>query len=175
MTEFDLVSTGSAPVTRHRDSTFSPDSVVVGRSRRMRAVFDFLRVIEGSESNVLIIGETGTGKEVVARLIHHRSERRRGPFIAVGCAILTESLIETELFGHEHGAFTGAIRDRAGRFEMAHGGTIFLDDVDDVPPAVQVKLLRVIQERIVERVGGTRPIPVDVRVITGSKRSLQHL
>jgi two-component system, NtrC family, response regulator HydG len=175
VTEFDLVSTGSAPVTRHRDSTFSPDSVVVGRSRRMRAVFDFLRVIEGSESNVLIIGETGTGKEVVARLIHHRSERRRGPFVAVGCAILTESLIETELFGHEHGAFTGAIRDRAGRFEMAHGGTIFLDDVDDVPPAVQVKLLRVIQERIVERVGGTRPIPVDVRVITGSKRSLRRM
>ena len=141
----------------------------------MRAVFDFLRVIEGSESNVLILGETGTGKEVIARLIHHRSARRRGPFVAVGCAILTESLIESELFGHEHGAFTGAIRDRAGRFELAHGGTIFLDDVDDVPPAVQVKLLRVIQERVVERVGGTRPIPVDVRVMTGSKRSLRRM
>jgi transcriptional regulator with GAF, ATPase, and Fis domain len=159
----------------HRHGAFSPDSIVVGKSWRMRAVFDFLRVIEGSESNVLIIGETGTGKEVIARLIHHRSPRRRGPFVAVGCAILTESLIETELFGHEHGAFTGAIRDRAGRFEMAHGGTIFLDDVDDVPPAVQVKLLRVIQERVVERVGGTRSIPVDVRVITGSKRSLRRM
>ena len=141
----------------------------------MRAVFDFLRVIEDSESNVLIIGETGTGKEVIARLIHHRSARRSGPFVAVGCAILTESLIESELFGHEHGAFTGAIRDRAGRFEMAQGGTIFLDDVDDVPPAVQVKLLRVVQERVVERVGGTRPIPVDVRVISGSKRSLRRM
>ena len=141
----------------------------------MRAVFDFLRVIEGSESNVLITGETGTGKEIVARFIHHKSGRRRGPFVAVGCAILTESLIESELFGHEHGAFTGAIRDRPGRFEMANGGTIFLDDIDDVPPAVQVKLLRVLQERVVERVGATRGIPVDVRIITGSKRSLRRM
>ena len=124
----------------------------------MRAVFDFLRVI-AQRDNVLIIGETGTGKEIVARFIHHKSGRRRGPFVAVGCAILTESLIESELFGHEHGAFTGAIRDRPGRFEMASGGTIFLDDIDDVPPAVQVKLLRVIQERAVERVGGTRGFP----------------
>ena len=175
MTELDTVPLAAARHLGHRDTAFSPDSIVVGKSWRMRAVFDFLRVIEGSESNVLIIGETGTGKEVVARLIHHRSPRRRGPFVAVGCAILTESLIETELFGHEHGAFTGAIRDRAGRFEMAHGGTIFLDDVDDVPPAVQVKLLRVVQERVVERVGGTRSIPVDVRVITGSKRSLRRM
>ncbi len=161
--------------TGHGDTPFLPDSVVVGKSRRMRAVFEFLRVIEGSESNVLIIGETGTGKEVIARLVHYRSPRRRGPFVAVGCAILTESLIESELFGHEHGAFTGAIRDRAGRFEMAHGGTIFLDDVDDVPPAVQVKLLRVVQERLVERVGGTRAIPIDVRIIAGSKRSLRRM
>jgi transcriptional regulator with GAF, ATPase, and Fis domain len=173
--DFDSGPLAAPRHVAHRDTTFSPDSIVVGKSRRMRAVFDFLRVIEASESNVLIIGETGTGKEVIARLIHHRSPRRRGPFVAVGCAILTESLIETELFGHEHGAFTGAIRDRAGRFEMAHGGTIFLDDVDDVPPAVQVKLLRVIQERVVERVGGTRTIPVDVRVITGSKRSLRRM
>jgi transcriptional regulator with GAF, ATPase, and Fis domain len=158
-----------------RDGAFSPDSLVVGNSWRMRAVVDFLRVIEGSESNVLIIGETGTGKEIVARFIHHQSVRRRGPFVAVGCAILTESLIESELFGHEHGAFTGAIRDRQGRFEMANGGTIFLDDIDDVPPAVQVKLLRVVQERVVERVGATRGIPVDVRIITGSKRSLRRM
>jgi transcriptional regulator with GAF, ATPase, and Fis domain len=141
----------------------------------MRAVFEFLRVIAGSESNALIIGETGTGKEVIARLIHHNSPRRRGPFVAVGCAILTESLIESELFGHERGAFTGAIKDRPGRFEMASGGTIFLDDVDDVPPAVQVKLLRAVQHRVVERVGGTRAVPVDVRVITGSKRSLRRM
>jgi transcriptional regulator with GAF, ATPase, and Fis domain len=148
---------------------------VVGRSPRMRAVFDFVRVIAGSESNVLIIGETGTGKETVANLIHESSPRRHRPFVAVSCAILTETLIESELFGHERGAFTGAFKDRRGRFETAEGGTIFLDDIDDVPPSVQVKLLRVIQQRVVERVGGTRAIPVDVRVVTGSKRSLRRM
>jgi transcriptional regulator with GAF, ATPase, and Fis domain len=157
------------------DRAFSIDSIVVGRSPRMRAVFDFVRVIADSESNVLIVGETGTGKEMVANLIHHSGRRRRRPFVAVSCAILTETLIESELFGHERGAFTGAIKDRPGRFEMAEGGTIFLDDIDDVPAAVQVKLLRVIQQRVVERVGGTRGIPVDVRVITGSKRPLKQL
>jgi transcriptional regulator with GAF, ATPase, and Fis domain len=141
----------------------------------MRTVFDFVDVIAGSESNVLIVGETGTGKETLANLIHHSSGRRRHPFVAVSCAILTETLIESELFGHERGAFTGAIRDHVGRFEMADGGTIFLDDIDDVPRGVQVKLLRVLQERTIERVGGTRAIPVDVRVITGSKRSLKQL
>jgi DNA-binding NtrC family response regulator len=154
---------------------FSVDSVVVGRSPRMRTVFDFVEVIAGSESNVLIVGETGTGKEMLANLIHHSSRRRRQPFVAVSCAIFTETLIESELFGHERGAFTGAVRDHPGRFETASGGTIFLDDIDDVPPAVQVKLLRVLQNRTIERVGGTQAIPVDVRVITGSKRSLQQL
>jgi transcriptional regulator with GAF, ATPase, and Fis domain len=143
------------------DRTFSIDSVVVGRSPRMRAVFDFVRVIAESESNVLIVGETGTGKEMVANLIHHSSRRRRRPFVAVSCAILTETLIESELFGHERGSFTGAVKDRPGRFEMADGGTIFLDDIDDVPASVQVKLLRVLQQRTVERVGGTRALPVD--------------
>jgi Nif-specific regulatory protein len=154
---------------------FSVDSIVVGRSPRMRTVFDFVQVIADSESNVLIVGETGTGKETIANLIHHSSRRRRRPFVAVSCAILTETLIESELFGHERGAFTGAIRDHAGRFEAAEGGTIFLDDVDDVPRSVQVKLLRVLQERTIERVGGTRAIAVDVRVITGSKRNLKQL
>jgi len=153
----------------------SMESVVIGRSPRMRAVFDFVRVIAESESNVLIVGETGTGKEMIANLIHHTSRRRRRPFVPVSCAILTETLIESELFGHERGAFTGAVKDRPGRFEMAEGGTIFLDDIDDVPPSVQVKLLRVLQNRTVERVGGTRSIPIDVRVITGSKRSLKQL
>jgi two-component system response regulator AtoC len=157
------------------DRAFSVDSVVVGRSPRMRAVFDFVRVIADSESNVLIVGETGAGKELVANLIHHSGRRRRRPFVAVSCAILTETLIESELFGHERGAFTGAIKDRPGRFELAEGGTIFLDDIDDVPASMQVKLLRVLQQRTVERVGGTRSIPVDVRVITGSKRSLKQL
>jgi transcriptional regulator with GAF, ATPase, and Fis domain len=151
------------------------DSIVVGESPRMRAVFEFVRVIADSESNVLVLGETGTGKEMIARLIHHTSRRRHRPFVAVSCAILAESLIESELFGHERGAFTGAMKDRQGRFEAADGGTIFLDDIDDVPPSVQVKLLRVLQTRSVERVGGTRTIPIDVRVITGSKRSLRQL
>jgi sigma-54 dependent transcriptional regulator, flagellar regulatory protein len=154
---------------------FSADSIVVGRSPRMRTVFDFIDVIADSESNVLIVGETGTGKETIANLIHHSSRRRSHPFVAVSCAVLTESLIETELFGHERGAFTGAICDHAGRFETADGGTIFLDDIDDIPRSVQVKLLRVLQERTIERVGGNRAIPVDVRIITGSKRNLKEL
>jgi transcriptional regulator with GAF, ATPase, and Fis domain len=141
----------------------------------MRTIFDFVHLIADSESNVLIVGETGTGKETIAGLIHNASRRRRKPFVAVSCAILTETLIESELFGHERGSFTGAIRDHVGRFEAADGGTLFLDDIDDVPRAIQVKLLRVLQSRTIERVGGTRAIPVDVRVITGSKRSLQQM
>ena len=154
---------------------FTIDEVVVGRSPRMRAVFDFVRVIADSDSNVLVTGETGTGKEMIANLIHQSSPRRHQPFVAVSCAILSETLIESELFGHERGAFTGAIKDRPGRFELAQGGTIFLDDIDDVPLSMQVKLLRVLQNRTVERVGGTRPIPIDVRVITGSKRILKQM
>ena len=154
---------------------FTVDSVVVGRSARMRAVFDFVRVIADSDSSVLVMGETGTGKELVANLIHQSSSRRHKPFVPVSCAILSETLIESELFGHERGAFTGAIKDRPGRFELAQGGTIFLDDIDDVPMSMQVKLLRVLQSRTIERLGGTRQIPIDVRVITGSKRDLRGL
>ena len=141
----------------------------------MRAVFDFVRVVADSDSSVLIAGETGTGKELIANLIHESSSRRHRPFVPVSCAIFSETLIESELFGHERGAFTGAIKDRPGRFEMAQGGTIFLDDIDDVPLAMQVKLLRVLQNRVVERLGGTRSIPLDVRVITGTKRDLKQL
>jgi transcriptional regulator with PAS, ATPase and Fis domain len=156
-------------------STYSIDSIVVGRSARMRAVFDFVRVIADSESSVLVTGETGTGKELIANLIHASSSRRHKPFVPVSCAILSETLIESELFGHERGAFTGAIKDRPGRFELAQGGTIFLDDIDDVPLAMQVKLLRVLQNHTIERLGGTRTIPVDVRVITGSKKDLRQM
>jgi DNA-binding NtrC family response regulator len=151
------------------------DSVVVGRSARMRGVFDFVRVIADSETSVLITGESGTGKELVARLLHHWSARRSKPFVPVSCAILSETLIESELFGHERGAFTNAIKDRPGRFELADGGTLFLDDIDDVPLSMQVKLLRVLQTRTVERLGAVRSIPVDVRVLTGSKRDLRQL
>jgi len=153
----------------------SMESVVVGRSARMRAVFEFLRVIGNSESTVLVTGESGTGKEVTATLIHQNSRRRHHPFVAVSCAIFSETLIESELFGHERGAFTGAIKDRPGRFELAEGGTIFLDDIDDVPLSMQVKLLRVLQNRTIERLGGTRTVPVNVRVIAGSKRDLKQL
>lgn len=155
--------------------TFSANSVVVGQSARMRAIFDFVKVIADSASSVLITGETGSGKEVLANLLHASSARRRKPFVPVSCAIFSETLIESELFGHERGAFTGAINDRPGRFELANGGTIFLDDVDDVPMAMQVKLLRVIQTRTIERLGGTRSIPVDVRIIAGSKHDLRQL
>jgi DNA-binding NtrC family response regulator len=153
----------------------SMDSVVVGKSARMRAVFEFLRVIGNSDSTVLITGESGTGKEVTATLIHQHSRRKHHPFVAVSCALFSETLIESELFGHERGAFTGAIKDRPGRFELADGGTIFLDDIDDVPVSMQVKLLRVLQNRTIERLGGTRTVPVNVRVIAGSKRDLKQL
>ena len=151
------------------------DSVVVGKSARMRAVFEFLRVIGNSDSTVLITGESGTGKEVMATLIHQTSRRKHHPFVAVSCALFTETLIESELFGHERGAFTGAIKDRPGRFELADGGTVFLDDIDDVPLSMQVKLLRVLQNRTIERLGGTRTVPVNVRVVAGSKRDLRQL
>jgi transcriptional regulator with GAF, ATPase, and Fis domain len=154
---------------------FSVDHVVIGQSPRMRAVFDYLRVIADSDSNVLITGETGTGKELVANLVHQSSHRRNRPFVPVSCAIFAETLIESELFGHERGAFTGAIKDRPGRFEAADTGTLFLDDVDDVPLSVQVKLLRVLQNHTIERVGGSRTVPVDVRTITGTKRDLRQL
>jgi transcriptional regulator with GAF, ATPase, and Fis domain len=141
----------------------------------MRAVFDFLRVIGTSESTVLVTGESGTGKEVTATLIHQASRRAQRPFVAVSCALFSETLIESELFGHERGAFTGAIKDRPGRFEMADGGTLFLDDIDDVPLSMQVKLLRVLQNRTIERLGGTRTVPVNVRIIAGSKRDLRQM
>ena len=153
----------------------SMDTVVTGRSAKMRAVFEFLRVIAASDSTVMITGESGTGKEVIATLIHQTSRRKHRPFVAVSCALFSETLIESELFGHERGAFTGAIKDRPGRFEMAEGGTILLDDIDDVPLGMQVKLLRVIQNRTVERLGGTRTVPVNVRVLAGSKRDLKQL
>src|SRR5205085_2114422 len=127
------------------------------------------------DSTVLITGESGTGKEVTATLIHQSSRRKHHPFVAVSCALFSETLIESELFGHERGAFTGAIKDRPGRFELADGGTIFLDDIDDVPLSMQVKLLRVLQNRTIERLGGTRTVSVNVRVLAGSKRDLKQM
>ena len=122
---------------------------------------------------MLITGETGTGKGVTAQMLHDASRRKDRPFVAVSCALFSDTLIESELFGHERGAFTGAVKDRPGRFELAEGGTLFLDDMDDVPLSMQVKLLRVLQNRTVERLGGSRTIPVNVRIVAGTKRDLK--
>src|SRR5207248_3182429 len=137
--------------------------------------FELISNVAHTTTTVLVEGETGTGKEQVARAIHLASHLRTGPLIAVNCAALPENLLESELFGHEKGAFTSAVGQRRGRFELADGGTIFLDEVGDVPAAMQAKLLRVLQERRFERVGGTESIEVDVRVIAATNRSLPRL
>ena len=148
---------------------------ILSKSPRMHAIFETISHLAQTSTTVLIEGETGTGKEQVARAIHASSAHRRGPMVAVNCAALPETLLESELFGHEKGSFTGAVNQRRGRVEAADGGTIFLDEVGDVPPAMQAKLLRVLQERRFERVGGTEQIEVDVRVITATNRSLQSM
>jgi DNA-binding NtrC family response regulator len=148
---------------------------ILSKNPRMHAVFELISNIAHTNTTVLIEGETGTGKEVVARAIHQASANRQGPMVAVNCAALPENLLESELFGHEKGAFTSAVTARKGRFEIADGGTILLDEVGDVPAAMQAKLLRVLQERQFERVGGTQSIEVDVRVIAATNRSLLRL
>jgi PAS domain S-box-containing protein len=145
---------------------------IVGQSRALAEVIGNVKLVASTDSSVLILGETGTGKELVARAVHSNSERRNRPLIKVNCAALPIGLIESELFGHEKGAFTGATDRRIGRFELAHGGTIFLDEIGDMPSDVQVKLLRVLQEHEFERLGGSDPIKVDVRVIAATNRDL---
>ena len=140
-----------------------------------RELYGLIRDVAGSEATCLIRGESGTGKELVARAIHERSGRASGPFVQVNCSALSENLLESELFGHVKGAYTGAVGDRVGRFQEADGGTIFLDEIGDVSPVVQVKLLRVLQERTIERVGDNRPIPVDVRVVSATNRDLDAM
>jgi len=146
---------------------------IVGDSPQMRQVLRVIRRVSPSDATVLIRGESGTGKEVVARTIHALSPRSGGPFVAVNCAAVPTTLLESELFGHEKGAFTGAVERRIGRFEQAHGGTIFLDEIAEMPPGTQAKILRVLQEREFERVGGTTPIRVDVRLIASTNRDLE--
>jgi DNA-binding NtrC family response regulator len=148
---------------------------ILSKNPHMHAVFELINNVAHTNTTVLIEGETGTGKEQVARAIHQASQHRTGPLVAVNCAALPETLLESELFGHEKGSFTSAVGQRRGRFEMAHGGTIFLDEVGDVPATMQAKLLRVLQERRFERVGGTESIEVDVRVIAATNRSLRRL
>jgi DNA-binding NtrC family response regulator len=145
---------------------------VLSKSSKMLDIFDLVSQVADSQSTVLILGETGTGKEQVARAIHNSSPRKEKPFVAVNCGALNENLLEAELFGAEKGSYTGADRQRKGRFEVANGGTLFLDEIGDVPMSMQVRLLRVLQERQFERVGGTEPVPVDVRVIAATHRDI---
>ena len=146
---------------------------LLGRSREMKAVFRLLRRVAPTDVTVLILGESGTGKEVVAREIHRLSLRAEKPFISISCGAIPENLLESELFGHEKGAFTSAHTTRPGRLELAHGGTVFLDEIGDMPMTLQVKLLRFLQEREIERVGGRRVIPLDVRVVAATNRDLE--
>src|SRR6266550_4133979 len=146
---------------------------VVGDSSAMRAVYRLTRLVANARASVLLVGETGTGKEVIARNIHRLSSREDGPYVRVNCGALSESLLESELFGHIKGAFTGAVDNKTGRFEAAHGGTIFLDEINSMTPKLQVKLLRVLQEREFERVGESRTIRVDTRVIGATNRFLE--
>lgn len=148
---------------------------MIGRGEGMKRVFEIISTVANRDTTILIQGESGTGKELTAGAIHYNSNRRDGPFIKVSCAALNKEILESELFGHEKGSFTGAIKTRRGRFELADGGTIFLDDVDDIPLEMQVKLLRVLQEREFERVGGEETIPVNVRVICAIKKDLKKM
>jgi DNA-binding NtrC family response regulator len=147
---------------------------IIGRNPRMQEIFRVIPTVAETDATVLIHGESGTGKELIARAIHYNSGRKDKPFVVVSCSALPETLLESELFGHEKGAFTGAIRQRMGRFEMAEGGTVFLDEIGEMSMSVQLKLLRVLQEREIERVGGNQTIKVDVRVIAATHRDLQQ-
>lgn len=148
---------------------------IIGKSPQIRKVFEVVDSVADSRSSILITGESGTGKELVARAIHYNSPRKNQPFVPVNCAVLPENLMESELFGHEKGAFTGAIKQTRGKFELAHGGTLLLDEISEIPPSLQAKLLRVLQEREFERVGSAETIQVDVRIISTSNQNLPEL
>jgi Nif-specific regulatory protein len=163
-----------AQPARTADEVAHPPDLI-GRSKGLQHVLQLVQQVAPTTTTALLRGESGTGKERVAHLLHEQSPRAGGPFVKVNCAALPEGVIESELFGHERGAFTGAHRERKGRFELAHGGTLFLDEIGDLGPALQVKLLRVLQEREFERVGGTRTIRVDVRVVAATSRDLETM
>ncbi|GGA78032.1 sigma-54-dependent Fis family transcriptional regulator [Neiella marina] len=160
------------PTNQHQEILFRS---LIGRSSSIQQVRQLIQQVAGTDANVLVLGDSGTGKEVVARNIHYLSARRKGPFVPVNCGAIPAELLESELFGHEKGAFTGAISARKGRFEMAQGGTLFLDEIGDMPLNMQVKLLRVLQERCFERVGGTTSITADVRVVAATHRNLEGM
>jgi len=165
------------PITREgRGGSIKTASIqFVAGSAAMAQIEEALHRVAHSHATVLIRGESGTGKELIARAIHSESSRADGPFVPLHCAAVVDTLLESELFGHERGAFTGAHEQRKGKFELADGGTLFLDEIGDIPAATQVKLLRVLQEKCVERVGGTRSVPVDVRIISATHRDLEAM
>jgi len=167
--------TDEATTLRQATEAVFPFGEIVAGDAKMQDALELGRSVAPTDATVLITGETGTGKELMARAIHHWSPRAEQAFVAVNCAALAETLLESELFGHEKGAFTGAAAQRRGRFELAHGGTLFLDEVGEMSPALQAKLLRVLQEGTLERVGGTRTVTVDARVVAATNRDLQRM
>ena len=164
-----------ATMLRQANEAVFPFGQIIAGEPRMQAVLDLARSVAPTDATVLVIGETGTGKELIARAIHHWSPRAEQAFVAVNCAALAETLLESELFGHERGAFTGAVAQRRGRFELAHGGTLLLDEVGETSPGLQAKLLRVLQEGTLDRVGGTKTVTVDVRVVAATNRDLARM
>lgn len=169
------LSRESASVDVNEDEGCAETGTIVSSHPRMHALLNFAAEVAKSQASVLIQGESGTGKELLARFIHERSRRRNGAFVAVNCAALPEGLLESELFGHERGAFTGALVSKPGKFELAHGGTMLLDEVSEMPLALQAKLLRALQEREVDRVGGRKPVRIDIRVIATTNRDLRRM
>jgi transcriptional regulator with GAF, ATPase, and Fis domain len=180
---WDLLGSAEAEMQNHErhvrslpttlDERFGFDAII-GRSPKFTAAIDAARKVAATATTVLLTGESGTGKEVLARAIHHASARADGPFVALNCAALPETLVESELFGHERGAFTGADKLKRGRFELAAGGTLFLDEIGELTPAVQAKLLRVLQERQYQRVGGTTTLGADIRLVAATNRDLER-
>jgi len=171
--QFHLARENTILRERIKDSFHFPE--IVTKSNKMKEILSMVSRIAPSAASVLIQGESGTGKELIAKALHAASDRKDNPFIAFNVASFSETLIESELFGHEKGAFTGADKQKIGRFEQANGGTIFIDEIGDISLGIQVKLLRVLQERVIERVGGTKTIPVDVRVITATHQNLTEM
>ena len=163
------------PHPRHQSRDITSLHNIVGAHDKMRELYEMIDLAKDTTASVIIYGESGTGKEMVAQAIHYLGERRSSPFIPVHCAALAESVLESELFGHVKGAFTGAISDRKGRFEEAHGGTIFLDEIGDLPLSIQVKLLRFLQEKEIARVGDNKHIKVDARIISATHKNLNKL
>jgi transcriptional regulator with PAS, ATPase and Fis domain len=147
---------------------------IIGQSDKMHGLFNLVEKVADTDSTILIYGESGTGKELITRAIHNKSSRKNKPLIPINCGAIPENLLESELFGHMQGAFTGATAAKPGKFELAHGGTIFLDEIGDMSPELQVKILRVIEERECERIGGTRPMKVDVRILAATHRNLEE-